>query len=403
MIAEDQPYEPTLAEITWLNTNGNEPAGWQFVDLSNPELERPPEPPEIHGLLYPKQRHVVSGPPESAKTLVAYLLLLEAQRAGHVCAIVDFEMGAYAARRLLTDLGATTDELRDLQYIPEPAGPPPATTITRLIDERTSYVLIDAAVGAYDASGLDDNARKDVERWARQWVNPLWQGGRGASTIVIDHVTKNVEGRGRYAIGSERKLGGADIHLGLEAIKTLSRGTNGLIKATVHKDRPGYLDRPTVCYFELQSDPDTHRISWGIRPHDEPDTSGTWRPTVLMERVSIYLEQHLEPVSRTQIETNVKGKSAKHIRQAIDALVDERYAAEIAGPRNARNVSSIRPFRHENTTPSDPVPPRPDGVTTTPSDSVPPSGAETGSTAGDELDPVWDGDGVRTLDDDIPF
>lgn len=410
MTMTDDLYEPTDADIHWLHTNGDEPAGWQFVDLSNPDLERPPEPPEIHDLLYPRQRHVISGPPESAKTLVGYLLLLEAQRAGHICALVDFEMGAYAARRLLTDLGATLDELRDLQYIPEPAGPPPGATITRLLAEGTSYVLIDAAIGAYDASGLDDMSRRDVERWARQWVAPLWKQGTGASTIVVDHVTKNAETRGKFTIGSERKLGGADIHLGLEAIKTLTRGSTGLIKVTVHKDRPGYMDRPTACYFELQSDPETHKVAWQIRPHDQPDETGSIRPTTLMEYVSIYLEQQHEPVSRNQVETNVKGKSAEWKRRALDRIILEGYATEETGPRGARLVTAKRPYRKATdpleTTSSDLVPTSSGRSDLTSSDELPPQGGSTRSNASDETTSSTDtdeDDATPLFDDDIPF
>jgi hypothetical protein len=141
-------------------------------------------------------------------------------------------------------------------------------------------------MGAFHASGLDDNKRQDVEAFAAQWVTPLWQAGVG--TVVLDHVTKAAEGRGKYAIGSERKVGQVDVHLGLEAVGTpLTRGGSGLVKVRVHKDRPGFLLRPCAAEIVLSSEPDTHRISFEIRaPADVAQGSGgDFRPTNLMEKV----------------------------------------------------------------------------------------------------------------------
>lgn len=402
--------------ITDSGTNG---AHWQRLNLADPQYAIQPEPPEIHGLLYRGKRHVISGPPESSKTLIAYQLLLEALRSGNPIAIIDFEMGPTAARRLMEDVGYTIEEIQAVYYV-EPDRPPTDLDIQELITHQAAYVLIDAAAGAYDATGLDDNARKDVEHFARRWIRPLRQ--HTIATILIDHVTKNADTRGKYAIGSERKVGQAEVHLSLDALKPLSRGGHGLVKISVHKDRPGFLPRPTATIAQLESHPDTHRIDITFREPEHIEPGDDWKPTILMERVSVYLEQQTEPVSRTQIETNVKGKSAKHIRQSIDVLINDGFAAEIPGARGARNVTLIRRYRQPETvtnyptsdpvypmvepnhdvtnpettdlTPSDPVPPRPDGVTTTPSDGVPPSGAPTGSTTPRRAHPVQSSDGV---------
>ena len=363
---------------------------WTRINLGNPEYAVPPDPPAIQGLLYAGKRHVISGPPESTKTLVAYRLLLEALRAGNPVAIIDFEMGPTAARRLVEDVGATLEEITSIYYT-EPDAPPTEADLQTLHEHGAQYVLIDAAAGAYDATGLDDNARKDVEAFARQWIRPLWQ--QGIATLLIDHVTKDTTTRGKFTIGSERKIGQADVHLSLEALKPLSRGGTGFVKVHVHKDRPGFLTRPTAVVIDLQSDPLTHQVTWQIKPAVEGNNTSDWRPTVLMERISHYLEEQAEPVSRTNIETSVKGKSVKVIRQALDFLIHDGYAAEEAGSRNARNVRSTRQYRQQNTTPSHPVPPRPDGVRTTPSAVAPPTGARTGSDGHEQAHPVWDRDG----------
>jgi len=242
---------------------------------------------------------------------------------------------------MLTDVGATLEELNHIYFVaPETK---PTTGIRRIIEWEADYVLIDAAVGAYDLSGLDDNARKDAEAFARTWIRPLYMNG--ISTILIDHVTKNADTRGKFTIGSERKVGGTDVHLTFEAVKPLSRGSSGLVKVTVHKDRGAFLQRPTAAVFELHSNPIDHSITYTRRdPHPVGD-EGEFRPTVLMEKVSRYLESHTEPVSRNNIETTIKGKRTEFIRQAIDVLITDGYATQETGPHNSKLVTLERPYR----------------------------------------------------------
>jgi hypothetical protein len=332
-----------------ISANGAQPAdsavgGWQRIDLTDSRYAIPPDPPTTLGLIYTGLRHVISGPPESTKTLVSYMILIETLRSkpNNTVAIIDFEMGPVACRRLLDDLNATHNELARIWYV-EPDRQPDDQQLEQIIQHQPALVLLDASAGAYDVTGLDDNARKDAEKFARHWIRPFWK--TGIATLVIDHVTKSADTRGKFTIGSERKVGQADVHLSLDALKPLSRGHTGIVKVTVHKDRPGFLQRPTAVVFDLASDPDTHTIGWAARdPHPVDEETGMFRPTVLMEKVSRHLEQLTQPCSRNQIEEHVKGKR-EYVRDAIDILVLEDYIHESRGPRGARLFSSTKPYR----------------------------------------------------------
>jgi hypothetical protein len=296
-------------------------------------------------IVYPATRHAFSGEPESGKTIAAYAIALEEIRSGNLVILADFEMGEDMATERFIEMGATVDDLESLLYV-EPDHAPSADEYDNLIYQAETVgtptlAIFDASAGAYDAADLDDQHRKDVERFARSFVTPLWK--RGLSTLVIDHVTKSRESRGRYSIGSERKLGGVDVHLGFERVKTLSRGTDGLMRLVVHKDRRGFLTRPTAADLVLQSDPLTHAITWQFRPPTSETTGDEWRPTGLMEKVSNYLQRQREPVSRSQICRDVKGKR-EYLLAAIDHLVLEGHAAETAGDRNAKLVAYLHPF-----------------------------------------------------------
>jgi hypothetical protein len=311
---------------------------WQRIDLSDPQYDRPTEPPAICGLIYRRKRHTISGPPESLKTLLALIFGLEHMRAGEgTFALVDFEMGEHAARLLLHDLGATLDEIGSVYYI-TPTGPPEQADLDAITAAGVTLAIIDAAAGAYSASELDDNKRADAEIFSRTWIAPLWL--RNITTIVLDHVVKNSDARGKFAIGSERKLGTVDVHLGLEAVKQLHRGTSGLVRILTHKDRPGHLDRPRAGEIELHSDPDTHRITWAFKPasKDSGDSdSGGFRPTILMDRMLAHLEQQSEPVSCNAAATAVGGQR-KWTLEAIRLLISDGTIAEQAGPRGAKLI-----------------------------------------------------------------
>jgi len=106
-------------------------------------------------------------------------------------------------------------------------------------------------------------------------------------------------------------------------VKTLTRGTSGLVRVKVHKDRPGFLSRPYAANLDLTSDPDTHAITWEWRPPGQAEDADGWQPTVLMTRVADYLALQSEPVSRSTVEGAVRGKSRDWIRRAMDELVSD--------------------------------------------------------------------------------
>ena len=276
-----------------------------------------------------------------ASVFLAFILGLEQMRAGGSFVQVDFEMGPEASRLLLHELGATLEEIRAVAHF-EPDGPPDTDDIAAICALPTPLVVIDAAAGAYHASALDDTIRKDAERFADTWVNPFWRNA--VETLTIDHVVKNVEARGKYAIGSERKIGAADVHLGLEAITPLSRGGIGLVKIVTHRDRPGHLPRPRAADLELRSDPTTHAITWQFKPATSmSETANTWRPTALMLRVSEYLAAQSEPVTRNRVEDHVTGQ-ATYVRRAIDELIAADHVEETPGPRKSRLLTLRQPF-----------------------------------------------------------
>lgn len=337
---------------------------WEPINLAKIE-PRPKILPSIGGvnLVYPGKRHVFSGPPESAKTLAAYAIALEEIRLEGNVLLIDFEMGQWDARDRLREMGATDEELAHVFYI-EPELPASEEIIENLVSTWTfTLVIIDAAAGAYSLQALDDNKRGDVEAFTRIYVRSFWL--RGVATLLIDHVPKNTKNRSVFAIGSERKVGGVDVHLGFEVTLPIKRGGRGLYKVITHKDRLGHLERPRAAELELRSDPGTHAINWTFRASEHVAEGEPFRPTILMEKVSRWLENQRDTVTRNEVERNVPGKG-EYVRLALDALIVEGYVAETVGPGRSRPVQSVRPYRQVECVPTV-SPLRPDAVEHPPS------------------------------------
>jgi hypothetical protein len=305
-----------------------------------------PEPPEISGVFYPGRRHDVSGEAEAGKSWLALAVGADEmrQRRGVVWIDAD-DMGPSAVLERLRGLGLDDETIRAYFAYLRPAEPVSEEAIghvQRLIVELTCrLVVFDAFNPSLALHGYDPNSSRDVEDFLRSVVDPFCR--MGAAVVLPDHVVKQRELRGKYAYGSERKQTGVDVHIGLSAIEPFGRGKTGRAKLTVHKDRPGFLERPSPGLFVLESDA-AGSCSWRIESDHSVSEEGAFRPTGYMEKVSRYLELHEEQPSRNQIESDVIGK-AEYVRLAIDTLVSEGYAIEFAGANRARLVKLERAFR----------------------------------------------------------
>jgi len=126
------------------------------------------------------------------------------------------------------------------------------------------------------------------------------------------------------------------------ATKELGRGVEGRLKLTTSKDRHGN-HRPGTKAAEFVLDARTTPARWRIEPTDTPGEGMPFRPTVLMERVSRWLEEHQAPASKRAIADGVKGNHDARAK-AIDRLVEEGYVRRwIEGQVHLHE--HIRPYR----------------------------------------------------------
>ena len=303
----------------------------------------PPEPPTIGGLIYPAKRTVFSGETESLKTWLALILAKAEMDAGYTVAWADLDaMGAGELLDRLRLLGVPDETIaqRFLHFEPtETLKQGRLDDVCALLRDRAVRLfVVDAFNALLNLHGLDPSSTPDVETFWREVATPITAAG--AAPTLIDHVVKNTKAVGKYAYGSERKATGAIVHLGFRLLEPLARGTTGRALLTTHKDRPGYLPRPTIGRLVLASDGD--HITYQLEA-DHSRTGSTFRPTVLMERASRALEEQPETVSLTWIEKNVQGKGPA-LREGVKILVTEGYFTQNKTPGGFQ-LMSARPYR----------------------------------------------------------
>jgi hypothetical protein len=338
----------------------------------------PPEPPTIGGLLYPGKRTLLSGETESLKTWAALVLAKAETDASHTVAWADLDaMGAAELLSRLRALGVSDDVIAEQFLYFEPSERLVGDLLTDVLDEirehRVRLFVIDAFNPMLSLHGLDPNNTSDVETFWRETATPITE--TGAAPVLIDHVVKNSESRGKYAIGSERKASGAIVHIGFKIVQPFSRGGTGKTVLTTHKDRPGFLPRPSIGTLTLDSDSD--RITYRLEA-DRAHVGGSFRPTRLMEKISDYIASRDEPPSKNDVEKSVSGNNDGK-RTAVNALITEGYVMQIDGPRGSKLLVSISPYSESDddvarvpTSPNDLAQTPPPTLVSSPSATSPP-------------------------------
>lgn len=353
-------------------------ATWRPVDLT-PYLDgtyTPPAPTMLQrtdgpALLYPGLVHDFHGESESGKSLVAQAESATRIQAGEPVAYVDFESDPGQIVNRMIAFGCTPQQLAtDFTYI-RPEGSPYAAHETdewaALLTQTFTLVILDGvtdALGQYGASTKDND---EIAAWHRHVPRAL-ATKTGAAVVLIDHVVKSNEGRGRFAIGGQTKMAAIDgASYLVEVIDPIGKGMSGTLSLRVGKDRPGEIrphcgtwskeDRTQeAARITIDSTGNENTIHVTIEPPttqvgDKPDDS-SFRPTGVMEKLSRLLELEFEPVGTNKLFRSFQEDGGKARRSvvldAIRLLIEGEYIVSSEGPRGSSHLRSARVYRQTN-------------------------------------------------------
>jgi len=370
-------------------------ATWAPVDVATDRKGKTSQPPVILAreddecLFYAGKVHSVHGESESGKSWFVQCAAAECLNAGKPVLYVDFEDDVAGIANRLILLGVSEEVVDNPElfvYVrPEQTF---AITAERAAFEALLVRVFEFAVidGVTDAMGLFGYSVKDndhISTWQRDVPRTIARR-TGAAVACVDHVSRDTEGRGRFALGGQHKLAGLDgAAFVVEMEKPFVKGIAGVASVRVGKDRPGQLrniggrwrkvDRTQhIADFHLDST-NFDRTEWTIavpkdagHPTDIDPSTPTkspggadrqpFRPTWFMERVSQYWESTPDAAKRTLTKTvdamcaerKASGKELKRDtwRAAIKLLVHEGHAKdEPVGARGTLIHHSVTPYR----------------------------------------------------------
>jgi len=372
-------------------TEAEELPSWADVDLT-PYLDgtwRPPVPsmlPRSDGLclIYPGLTHSIHGESESGKSWVAQCEASRLVKLGFHVKYVDFESDAGWVTARMLDLGCTREQISTYFHYSAPTVRPADVleygAWSLMFTGRFVLVVIDGVTDALGLWGLKTSDNDDFTAFSRLFPKRLAKE-TGAGVLMVDHVTKSVEGRGRFALGGQAKMnsltGAAYV---VDIVEPLGIGLRGVLALGLAKDRGGYLrgragkmDKSRIQpigEFVLDGSNPATGLMWALNPPLIPEEE---QPDILRDKVRGWLTDY-SAQSLRQIIDGVGGRRddvITTVRRLVDAgevvieRIGQKHAHTLIAPINIEpgepTVPTVPPpfLVHGNTTALATVPPFP--------------------------------------------
>lgn len=318
------------------------------------------------GLIYPGLVHDFHGESESGKSLVAQAVCAGLIMDGHEVVYLDFESAAGPMAQRMLAFGLTPEQIAERFIYVRPELNPYALTETEafkaLLARRPALVILDGVTDALVQFGAGSDSNDEITKWHR-YVPRTIADRTGAALILIDHVVKSSESRGRFAIGGQAKLATIDgASYAVEIEEPIGKGMRGLIVLRIGKDRPGTI-RPECGAWRasdrsqeavrvvIDSKAEPGRIQWEFNPpessvNDAPEDPQAKRKRYIggaMEWASRLLEEK-ERMRRADFKSLLLVRhptlETRNAEGAIVSLVDEGFFSFERG-----HLEVLKPYR----------------------------------------------------------
>lgn len=360
---------------------------WQFEDLAQlaSGIELPPTPTVFQredgqGLFYRGAVNDLHGEPGCGKSMIAQIATAQELKADRDVIYIDYEDSARNVVKRLLLLGVSGEQIiGHLHYVRPSAKPSSPTSLggwreTLDYADTATLAIIDGVTSCLAYAGLDSNSGDDIAAWYN--TMPRLISACGPAVVLIDHVVKSKDNRGRYAGGSMQKLALIDgISYSVDMTKPVGKGVRGTIVIKSGKDRISEIEEHCAVSWSSNgshlreaariginsTDPKLMRVTIA-RPNMMPSEEttrqrGLERPTGLMEKISRIVENAPEEPNQTEIIELLKddGSSARKttVLTAINRLLEGEWISNRSG-RNNRNIyASVRPYRQMDDPKSD--------------------------------------------------
>jgi|SRR5829696_4156495 len=165
--------------------------------------------------------HAMSAEPQSGKGWAALHASAERIAAGQHVVYVDYEDTAANIGARLVALSVEHDAILSRFHYLRPEDPVTPQDVDALAELQPALVVVDGVTEALALEALDMANNQDVADFYKRLARPF--ATAGAAVLLIDHVVKDREARGRYAIGAQHKLAGVDVAYRLDVAQPFER------------------------------------------------------------------------------------------------------------------------------------------------------------------------------------
>ncbi len=302
-------------------------------------------------LFYEGKAHVLQAEPSAGKSWIALTSCVEALELGGSAGYLDFEDTPAGILRRMRYLGADEQALRDRFWYCRPLGKlttPELGQLDRVVEDMNfDIVIIDGVGESLARNGMSEDKADDVLAWYDLLPRRLTDAG--ATVVMIDHVSKDPEHRGRWARGSGAKLGALDgAAYQVKVAQSFSRNKSGVIRLVVAKDRPGGVGAigETAALIKIEPHGGGERVIVSVEPYSEElAATDPHKPTHVMTLISKEIEEAVTPVTKKNVEHLIGSKAKKAtIAEAVARLLTEGYVTEVRQGRS-KVLKSVRPYR----------------------------------------------------------
>ena len=283
-------------------------------------------------------RHHVAAPLKSGKSLGFLAHAVNMTIAGARVVILDRENGADEYARRLHDVlsdrpAEARDALRDrLAYYAWPALKLTDGAALAQALAGVDLVILDSTRTFLSSLALDEDRSDDFAQFSTAIVEPLFRAG--IATVQLDNTGHGDKSRAR---GSSSKGDLADVLYSLKTTAAFDQHRRGTLRLVRAHARFG--DVGGAFTMDLGAG---HFGTFTADDSDQAEHGATFRPTVLMERVSRALEES-PGLPKRAVRATVKGNT-NAVDLALELLIaDGHVHADVVGQAHRHHV--VRPYR----------------------------------------------------------
>jgi hypothetical protein len=342
--AETDPYPAARARI-FANRQANEEYDQailieggdeaQFATINTADIGEPMTVEySASGVLLSTGIHRISGPPGGGKTRFAYWEVIQRVKAGEYWAVFDQEMGPERFKQAMIQLGATDEDLGNIDYVITKSGVVPnlirhGRAFTRFLNKRhVDGILYDSQTVFLGASGISENDAQGVRNWTVSACSGI------GCAIIVDHIGRASNEHGR---GSSDKEAACDVDIILKVDMPFAMGLHGSIVLKVNKDRSGTIPVGSEIAVNVVCNPDDDGMvfspaSWGVADYSDPLTVAEHLSLILINTGRDY-------ALARELQAELKGQKQDRLAKIQEAVENGEIIEEIVG--RTRHYSEV--------------------------------------------------------------